>query len=139
MRATPVTWNFFSLRTNRSLQKCLNMLRSWSLAYIQYIQSWFNILTITESAVDSANTIFKVNTKTNCTTWVLKTGLIKENTHHSFKPNFQKLQDDSKSVSLKVGSKGPKKLGPFLSLFLMRKTLSSGQKWFPRPYFPLIR
>ena len=25
----------------------------------------------------------------------------------------------------------------FFSLFLMRKRLSSGQKWFPRPYFPL--
>ena len=27
----------------------------------------------------------------------------------------------------------------FFSLFLMRKPLSSGQKWFLRPYFPLIR
>ena len=26
----------------------------------------------------------------------------------------------------------------FFSLFLMRKRLSSGQKWFLRPYFPLI-
>ena len=33
----------------------------------------------------------------------------------------------------------PQKLGPFFSLFLMRKPLSSGQKWFLRPYFPLIR
>ena len=33
----------------------------------------------------------------------------------------------------------PKKLGPFFSLFLMRKPLSSGQKWFLRPYFLLIR
>ena len=56
-----------------------------------------------------------------------------------FMPNFRKLQADSKYVSLKIGSKGPKKLGPFLSLFLMRKTLSSGQKWFLRTYFPLIR
>ena len=54
-------------------------------------------------------------------------------------PNFRKLQDDSKNVSLKIGSKVPQKLGPFFSLFLMRKTLSSGQKWFLRPYFPLIR
>ena len=30
-------------------------------------------------------------------------------------------------------------LRPFFSLFLMRKRLSSGQKWFLRPYFPLIR
>ena len=27
----------------------------------------------------------------------------------------------------------------FFSLFLMRKRLSSGQKWFLKPYFPLIR
>ena len=27
----------------------------------------------------------------------------------------------------------------FFSLFLMRKRLSSGQKWFLRPHFPLIR
>ena len=27
----------------------------------------------------------------------------------------------------------------FFSLFLMRKRLSSGQKWFLRPYFPLMR
>ena len=27
----------------------------------------------------------------------------------------------------------------FFSLFLMRKRLSSDQKWFLRPYFPLIR
>ena len=29
--------------------------------------------------------------------------------------------------------------GSFFSLFLMRKRLSSGQKWFLKPYFPLIR
>ena len=29
------------------------------------------------------------------------------------KPNFRKLQDDSKNVSLKIGSKVPQKLGPF--------------------------
>ena len=45
-------------------------------------------------------------------------------------PNFRKLQDDSKNVSLKIRSRVPQKLGPFFSLFLMRKTLSSGQKWF---------
>ena len=32
-----------------------------------------------------------------------------------------------------------KSQGPFFSLFLMRKLLSSGQRWFLRPYFPLIR
>ena len=30
-------------------------------------------------------------------------------------------------------------MGPFFSLILMRKQLSSGQKWFLRPFFPLIR
>ena len=55
------------------------------------------------------------------------------------KPNLRKLQDDSKYISLKIGSKVPQKLGPFVSLFVMRKTLSSGQKWFVRPYFALIR
>ena len=30
-------------------------------------------------------------------------------------------------------------LGPFFSFFLMRKRLSSGQKWSLRPHFPLIR
>ena len=55
------------------------------------------------------------------------------------KPNFPKLQDDSKNGSPKIGSKVPQKLGPFFSLFLIRLTLSSGQKWFLRPYFPLIR
>ena len=47
--------------------------------------------------------------------------------------------EDSKYVNFKIGPCHPKKLGPFPSLFLKRKPLSSGQKWFLRPYFPLIR
>ena len=43
------------------------------------------------------------------------------------------------NVSLKIGPGRPKNLGPFFSIFLMRKPLSSGQKWFVGPYFPLIR
>ena len=40
---------------------------------------------------------------------------------------------------IKIGSlQGFEKI-EFFSLFVMRKRLSSGQKWFPRPYFPLIR
>ena len=40
---------------------------------------------------------------------------------------------------IKIGSlQGFEKI-EFFSLFLMRKRLSSGQKWFLRPYFPLIR
>ena len=73
-------------------------------------------------------------------TWVLKTRLIQKKIAIIFlKPNFRKLQNNSTNVSLKIGSKVPQKLGPFFSLFLMRKPLSSGQKWFLRPYFPLIR
>ena len=54
-------------------------------------------------------------------------------------PNFRKLQEDSKNVSLKIGSWGPQKLGPFSHFSSWEKRLSSGQKWFLRPYFPLIR
>ena len=50
-----------------------------------------------------------------------------KNTHHFFKPNYGKLQNDSKNVSHKIGSKRPRKLGPILvsesGLFF---TLSSG-------------
>ena len=54
-------------------------------------------------------------------------------------PNFRKLQEDSKNVSLQIRSKGPQKLGPFSHFSSWEKRLSSGQKWFLRPYFPLIR
>ena len=40
---------------------------------------------------------------------------------------------------IKIGSLGGFEKIEFFSLFLMRKRLSSGQKWFLRPYFPLIR
>ena len=71
-------------------------------------------------------------------TWVLKTRLIeKKYAPFFFKPNCRKLQRNSKKVCLKIGSRGPKMFGPFISLFLMRKPLSSCQKWFLRPYFPL--
>ena len=53
-------------------------------------------------------------------TWVLKTRLIEKNTHNFFKPNFRKLQDDSKKVSLKIGSKVPQKLGPFFSFLAVQ-------------------
>ena len=46
---------------------------------------------------------------------------------------------NSENVSLKIGPCRRGKLGPFFSRFLMRKPLSSGQKWFLRPYTPLIR
>ena len=52
---------------------------------------------------------------------------------------FGKITSRVTTINLKVGQRGLFELGPFFSLFLMRKTLSSGQKWFLRPYFPLIR
>ena len=39
---------------------------------------------------------------------------LKKNTHYFFKPNYGKLQNDSKNVSHKIGSKRPRKLGPIL-------------------------
>ena len=54
-------------------------------------------------------------------------------------PNCHKLRKDSKNVSLKIGSWGPQKLGPFSHFSSWEKWLYSGQKWFLRPYFPLIR
>ena len=39
----------------------------------------------------------------------------------------------------KIGPLGPKEKIDFFSFFLMRQRLSSGQRWFLRPYFPLIR
>ena len=72
-------------------------------------------------------------------TWVLKTRLIeKKHPKILFQPNCRKLQDDSKNVSLKIGIRGPKKLGPFFSLFLMRKSLSMCQNWFLRQFLQLI-
>ena len=41
--------------------------------------------------------------------------------------------------NFKIGPLGPKEKINFFSFFLMRKRLSSGQKWFLRPHFPLIR
>ena len=72
-------------------------------------------------------------------TWVLKTRQIKKIHIIIFRPNFRKLQDDSKNVSLKIGSRGPQKLGPFSHFSSWEKRLSSGQKWFLRPFSPLIR
>ena len=39
-------------------------------------------------------------------------------------------------ISLKIGPLEPQKLGPFFSIFLMRKATF---KWLLRPYFPLMR
>ena len=40
---------------------------------------------------------------------------------------------------IKIGSLEDFEKIEFFPLFLMSKRLSSGQKWFLRPYFPLIR
>ena len=49
------------------------------------------------------------------------------------------LQFQTTKKKFKIGPLGPKEKINFFSFFLMRKRLSSGQKWFLRPYFPLIR
>ena len=49
------------------------------------------------------------------------------------------LQFQTTKKNFKIGPLGPKEKINFFSFFLMRKRLSSGQKWFLRPYFPLIR
>ena len=51
----------------------------------------------------------------------------KNNTHHFFKPNCWKLQNYSKNVNLKIGSKGPQKLWPFFSLSFISKAYVSQQ------------
>ena len=51
---------------------------------------------------------------------------------------FWQIPSRVTTKNLKIGQRGTFELGPFFSLFLMRKTLSSGQKWFLRTYFPLI-
>ena len=50
----------------------------------------------------------------------------------------QKFCADFKYVNLKIELLQIFEKKSFSSLFLMRKPLSSDQKWFLRPYFPLI-
>ena len=61
--------------------------------------------------------------------------------HPSFllMPNSHKLRKDSKNVNLKIRSWGPQKLGSFSHFSSWEKQLSSGQKWFLKPYFLLFR
>ena len=54
-------------------------------------------------------------------------------------PFFWKITSRVTTKKLKNGQRGNFELGPLFSFFLTRKTLSSGQKWFLRPYFPLFR
>ena len=51
----------------------------------------------------------------------------------------QKFHADFKYVNLRIELLHIFEKKSFFSLFLMRKPLSSDQKWFLRPYFPLIR
>ena len=46
---------------------------------------------------------------------------------------FWQITSRVTTKNLKIGQRGLFELGPFFSLFLMRKTLSSGQKWFLSP------
>ena len=68
---------------------------------------------------------FKIHIHSTLCTWVLKTRLIEKKYPPFFlMPNFRKLQDDSKNVSLKIGSWKPQKSGPF-------SHFSSWEKHFP--------
>ena len=52
---------------------------------------------------------------------------------------FWQITSRVTTINLKIGQRGNFEKIDFFSFFLMRKRLSSGQKWFLRPYFPLIR
>ena len=52
---------------------------------------------------------------------------------------FWQITSRVTTKKLKIGQRGNFEKIEFFSLFLMRKRVSSGQKWFLRPYFPLIR
>ena len=47
--------------------------------------------------------------------------------NHIFKPNCWKLQNDSKIVSLKIGSKGPQKIKRFLCFYIIKSVARKGQ------------
>ena len=62
----------------------------------------------------------------------------RKNTHYFLMPNFRKLQDDSKNVSLKIGSRVPQKLGHFSHFSSWEKRLSSGKSGFWGHIFHLL-
>ena len=74
-----------------------------------------------------------------CTQWLIRLKTQKEFTGSKIGAIFRKITSRVTTKKLKIGQWALFELGPFFSLFLMRKTLSSGQKWFLWPYFPLIR
>ena len=71
--------------------------------------------------------------------WLIRLKTPKKFTGSKIGAIFWQITSRVTTKNLKIGQRGLFELGPFFSLFLMRKTLSSGQKWFLRPYFPLIR
>ena len=70
--------------------------------------------------------------------WLIRLKTQKRFTGSKIGAIFWQITSRVTTKNLKIGQRGNFELGPFFSLFLMRKTLSSGQKWFLRPYFPLI-
>ena len=73
------------------------------------------------------------------TQWLIRLKTPKNSPGLRLVPFFGKVTSRVTTKKLKIRQRALFELGPFFSLFLMRKTLSSGQKWFLRPYFPLIR
>ena len=76
---------------------------------------------------------------TNWAQWLIRLKTQKKITGSKIGVIFWQITSRVTTKILKIRQRGPFQLGPFFSLFLIRKTLSSGQKWFLRPYFPLIR
>ena len=71
--------------------------------------------------------------------WLIRLKTPKKFTGSKIGVIFWQITSRVTTKKLKIGQRGLFELGPFFSLFLMRKRLSSDQKWFLRPYLPLIR
>ena len=72
-------------------------------------------------------------------TWVLNMHREKKITHSKFFDFRSKNVNRNRFQEIKIGPWEGFEKKAFFSLFLMRKRLSGGQKWFLRPYFPLIK
>ena len=67
--------------------------------------------------------------------WVKKRKIL----HHFRQAIWYQKCVSSHQKKFKIGTLGDFEKIQFVAIFLMRKRLSSGQKRFLRPYFPLIR
>ena len=103
-------FRFVSIPSTFSMKKSDSQIDS-----INFIRPWL-CLQLNQKC-DSVSSLVSITQNIAQCTWVLKT-----------------YQIEKKAQNSKIGPCRPKKLGPFSSPFLVRKSLSSGQKWFLRPY-----